>query len=323
MRGKTGLSVESKPCPTPQRMASAPCRTTSRYAGSCTSVSRSSPAGRGASIVTFGAVQHAELPGERHGQRQPDRVQRVLGAQVVGQELVVPDDGDRVAHAPDAIRLAPRGRRHPAPTRRPVVGVACIVRVQPVGSGPLRPVTHGGSYPPRADHVGSAATAPDDRDRRSARRDRHDERGSVHDGPTNPGRARPAAGRLHHGRLCPGRHRYRPAAPDAPGRQRSPRRRPASASPTDSDSLARPTTRPPRRRRRRSADGVGGGDDPARSARRWTSPPSESPFGTGVSFGRSSSSGCQIRADGRPVDDRRGLRLPQAQRVQEARHAPT
>ena len=127
--GKTGLSVDSNPCPTPHGCVGA-TRTTSRYSGSCTSVSRSSPGRLRRRRRDRRPVQHPELPGERHGQREADRVQRMLGTQVVGQELVVPDDGYRVAHAP-TLSSPSRVRLTTKRNVTLVVGVACIVRVHP------------------------------------------------------------------------------------------------------------------------------------------------------------------------------------------------
>jgi hypothetical protein len=67
------------------------------------------------------------------------------------------------------------------------------------------------------------------------------------------------------------------------------------STPTGSDPSSDPTSSAPSPSG--SDDGAGGDDDPSPVCTAMSQSAVESLFGTGVSFGRSSSSGCQIRAD--------------------------
>ena len=53
---------------------------------------------RGLRLEELDPLQHAELAGEPHGQVEPDRVERVVAAEVVGEELRCPHHRGSRAH---------------------------------------------------------------------------------------------------------------------------------------------------------------------------------------------------------------------------------
>ena len=89
MSGKTGLSGESKPCPAAQPRCGA--RRTDLQVRRVVHEGEQLLAGRLRGDHRHGrGVEHAEPAGQRDGQRQPDRVQRVVAAEVVAEVAVVP-----------------------------------------------------------------------------------------------------------------------------------------------------------------------------------------------------------------------------------------